>query len=129
MMPEPAASQTETPTGLITRLTARFPERLVWTGFVFVNGFVAIAILATIAMLSKAPFIFPSLGASAILMFYALSTAGYGSGGDRFDAAGDNREQNGRCGLRNLGSAHAAAAFMMAGALISVHVLLATKGA
>jgi CBS domain-containing membrane protein len=39
--------------------------------FVFVNGFVAIAILATLAMLSKAPFIFPSLGASAILMFYS----------------------------------------------------------
>jgi CBS domain-containing membrane protein len=70
-MPEPVPSQTDKPTGLIPRLVSRFPERLVWTGFVFVNGFVAIAILATIAMLSKAPFIFPSLGASAILMFYS----------------------------------------------------------
>lgn len=50
---------------------ARFPERIVWTVFVFVNGFVAIAILATLAMVLKAPLIFPSLGASAILMFYS----------------------------------------------------------
>jgi CBS domain-containing membrane protein len=59
------------PLALIPSLVARFPERLVWMVFVFVNGFVAIAILATLAMLSKAPFIFPSLGASAILMFYS----------------------------------------------------------
>ena len=73
----PVASRNEKPTALIPRLVARYPERLVWMVFVFVNGFVAIAILATLAMLSKAPFIFPSLGASAILMFYSppLSTA------------------------------------------------------
>jgi CBS domain-containing membrane protein len=59
------------PFALIPSLVARFPERLVWMVFVFVNGFVSIAILATLAMLSKAPFIFPSLGASAILMFYS----------------------------------------------------------
>src|SRR5580692_2846232 len=40
-------------------------------GFVFVNGFAAIAILGTLAMLSRAPLLFPSLGASAILMFYS----------------------------------------------------------
>jgi CBS-domain-containing membrane protein len=72
-MPQSAARQTEKPTGLMPRLTARFPERLVWTGFMFVNGFISIAVLATISMLSKAPFIFPSLGASAILVFYRPS--------------------------------------------------------
>lgn len=70
-MSEPVASPSEKPVALIPRLVARFPERLVWTGFVFVNGFIGIAILATFAMLSKAPFLFPSLGASAILMFYS----------------------------------------------------------
>jgi CBS domain-containing membrane protein len=68
---EPIASLNEKPTALIPSLVARFPERLVWMVFVFVNGFVAIAILATLAMLLKAPLIFPSLGASAILMFYS----------------------------------------------------------
>jgi CBS domain-containing membrane protein len=55
----------------IELLTARLSERIAWMLFVFVNGFVSIAVLATIAMVSKAPFIFPSLGASAILMFYS----------------------------------------------------------
>jgi CBS domain-containing membrane protein len=55
----------------IQLLASRLSERIAWMLFVFVNGFVAIAILATIAMLSKAPFIFPSLGASAVLMFYS----------------------------------------------------------
>ncbi len=58
-------------TSFIQLLAARFSERIAWMLFVFVNGFIAIAILATIAMVSKAPFIFPSLGASAILMFYS----------------------------------------------------------
>lgn len=65
------ASPREKPTGLVPRLVERFPERLVWMGFVFVNGFAAIAILGTLAMLSRAPLLFPSLGASAILMFYS----------------------------------------------------------
>jgi CBS domain-containing membrane protein len=56
---------------LIQQLSSRLSERIAWMLFVFVNSFVAIAVLATIAMLSKAPFIFPSLGASAILMFYS----------------------------------------------------------
>ncbi|HXO17643.1 MAG TPA: HPP family protein [Candidatus Dormibacteraeota bacterium] len=62
--------QTVEPT-FIQRLASRLSERIAWMLFVFVNTFVAIAVLATIAMLSKAPFIFPSLGASAILMFYS----------------------------------------------------------
>jgi CBS domain-containing membrane protein len=68
---EPIVSRREKRAALIPSLVARFPERIVWTVFVFVNGFVAIAILATLAMVLKAPLIFPSLGASAILMFYS----------------------------------------------------------
>ena len=52
--------------GLLTRL----PERLVWTVFVVVNGFVTIAVLAGIAMISKTPFIFPSLGPTAFMFFF-----------------------------------------------------------
>ena len=63
--------QTRERTTFIEQLQAILSERIAWMLFVFVNGFVAIAVLATIAMVSKAPFIFPSLGASAILMFYS----------------------------------------------------------
>jgi CBS-domain-containing membrane protein len=54
----------------LTRLLERFPERPVWSLFMFVNGFITIAILAAVAMLSHTPFIFPSLGPTAILLFY-----------------------------------------------------------
>jgi CBS-domain-containing membrane protein len=54
----------------LTRLLARFPERLVWAAFVFVNGFVTIAILAALAMLTGTPFVFPSLGPTAFLLFF-----------------------------------------------------------
>jgi CBS domain-containing membrane protein len=61
--------------GLIGRwqlghLLARFPERTVWAAFVFVNGFVTIAILAALAMLTGTPFVFPSLGPTAFLLFF-----------------------------------------------------------
>ena len=55
--------------GLIWLLT-RFPQRLVWAGFALSMGFVSIAILATVAMISRTPFIFPSLGPTAILFFF-----------------------------------------------------------
>jgi CBS domain-containing membrane protein len=65
----------EVPRGLLTRLKlnhllGRFPERLVWAGFMFVNGFVTIAILAAVAMISGVPFVFPSLGPTAFLLFF-----------------------------------------------------------
>jgi CBS domain-containing membrane protein len=68
---EPAAVLNQKPIALIPGLMARFPERIVWMAFVFANGFIAIAILGMFAMVSKSPFLFPSLGASAILMFYS----------------------------------------------------------
>src|SRR5689334_2141963 len=54
----------------LTWLLARFPERWVWAGFVFVNGFVTIAILSALAMVTRTPFVFPSLGPTAFLLFF-----------------------------------------------------------
>jgi CBS-domain-containing membrane protein len=61
--------------GLIARLQlksllARFPERPLWALFMFINGFVTIAILAAVAMVSHTPFVFPSLGPTAFLFFF-----------------------------------------------------------
>src|SRR5262245_64970266 len=68
---EPAVTR-----GLVERLRlegllGRFPERPVWAAFMFVNGFVTIAILAGIAMLTRTPFVFPSLGPTAFLVFFS----------------------------------------------------------
>lgn len=52
-------------------LLARFPERPVWAAFMLVNGFVTIGILAGLAMVTGAPFVFPSLGPTAFLFFFA----------------------------------------------------------
>jgi CBS-domain-containing membrane protein len=61
--------------GLVERLRlkwllGRFPERPVWAAFMFVNGFITIAILAGVAMASRTPFVFPSLGPTAFLFFF-----------------------------------------------------------
>ena len=54
----------------LTHLLERFPERPLWALFVFVNGFVSIAILAAVGMASHTPFVFPSLGPTAFLFFF-----------------------------------------------------------
>lgn len=64
----------ETPSGVGARmrlpyLLRRFPETPVRALFVFVNGFITIAILAGVAMISGTPFVFPSLGPTAFLFF------------------------------------------------------------
>lgn len=41
-----------------------------WALFMFINGFITIAILTGVAMVSHTPFVFPSLGPTAILLFY-----------------------------------------------------------
>ncbi len=51
-------------------LLERFPERLVWAVFMFANGFITTVILAALAMVTRTPFIFPSLGPTAFLFFY-----------------------------------------------------------
>ena len=54
----------------LTHLLGRFPERPIWAAFMFVNGFVSIALLAAVAMLTRTPFVFPSLGPTAFLFFF-----------------------------------------------------------
>lgn len=54
----------------VVRLLERFPERRVWAAFMFVNGFVTIGLLAAVAMISHTPFVFPSLGPTAFLLFF-----------------------------------------------------------
>jgi CBS-domain-containing membrane protein len=59
----------------IAWLLKRFPERIVWAVFMFINGFITTAILAAIAMITRTPFVFPSLGPTAFMFFYAPESA------------------------------------------------------
>jgi CBS domain-containing membrane protein len=52
-------------------LLHHFPPRLVRSVYVFVNGFVTIALLALVALVSRNPFVFPSLGPTAYLLFFS----------------------------------------------------------
>lgn len=52
-------------------LLDHFPPRLVRTAYVFINGFVTIALLALLALLTRNPFVFPSLGPTAYLLFFS----------------------------------------------------------
>jgi CBS domain-containing membrane protein len=54
----------------LSRLLGRFPPRPMWALFVLVNGFLTIAILAALAMISRTPMVFPSLGPTAFLFFF-----------------------------------------------------------
>lgn len=54
----------------LSRLLRRFPERPVWAAFMLVNGFLTIALLAGLAMVTRTPFVFPSLGPTAFLFFF-----------------------------------------------------------
>lgn len=56
-------------------LLKRYPARAVWALFVFINGFVTIAILGAVAVVSKTPFVFPSLGPTALLLFFSPVTS------------------------------------------------------
>jgi CBS domain-containing membrane protein len=65
----------EVATGLVLRLgvpglLARFPQRAVWAAFVLLSCTLTIALLTVVAMLTKTPFVFPSVGASAFLFFF-----------------------------------------------------------
>ncbi|MGO9325160.1 MAG: HPP family protein [Terracidiphilus sp.] len=52
-------------------LLDHFPPRLVWAIYVGVNGFITIALLALLAVVTGSPFVFPSLGPTAYLLFIA----------------------------------------------------------
>jgi CBS domain-containing membrane protein len=54
----------------VTHLLTRYSERPIWALFMFLNGFITIALLAAVAMVSRTPFVFPSLGPTAFLFFF-----------------------------------------------------------
>lgn len=54
----------------MTHLVGHPSERLVWAAFTFINSFLTITILAGLAMIVRAPFVFPSLGPTAFLFFF-----------------------------------------------------------
>lgn len=54
----------------VPSLVQRHDSTLVLGAFAFVNGVVAIAIMSVAALVTGAPFIFPSLGPTAFLLFY-----------------------------------------------------------
>lgn len=52
-------------------LLHHFPPRLVQSVYVFINSFITIGILALLALVSRNPFVFPSLGPTAYLLFFS----------------------------------------------------------
>lgn len=50
-------------------LLQHFSPRAVWSLYVLVNGFLTIALLALLAVVTDSPFVFPSLGPTAYLLF------------------------------------------------------------
>ena len=53
----------------LSRWLGKLPPRLVWASFVFVNGFVSVAVLAGLALVSHTPFVFPSVGPTAFMLY------------------------------------------------------------
>lgn len=56
--------------GKLTALTERHSSTTVLGLFAFVNGLIAIAAMAFVAFVTGQPFVFPSLGPTAFLLFY-----------------------------------------------------------
>lgn len=56
-------------------LLRRYPRRLVLGAFMFVGGFLSIALLSALAMVSRTPLVFPSLGPTAFLLFFKPTAA------------------------------------------------------
>jgi CBS-domain-containing membrane protein len=55
----------------LTRLLLRYPPRSVWAAYVLITCFVSVATLSALAALTGNPFVFPSLGPTAYLLFFA----------------------------------------------------------
>src|SRR5215471_17511401 len=53
------------------RLVKTMPPRGLWAAHVFVNGFLSIALLALLAVVTGVPFVFPSLGPTAYQLFFS----------------------------------------------------------
>ncbi len=54
----------------LARWLRRFPPRLVWATFVLVNGFITVAVLASLAVVTHTPLVFPSVGPTAFLLYF-----------------------------------------------------------
>jgi CBS domain-containing membrane protein len=52
-------------------LLRHLPQKLVWSAYVFVSGFVTIALLGLLGEITGSPFVFPSLGPTAYLLFFS----------------------------------------------------------
>ncbi len=52
-------------------LLRHLPPRMVWAAYVFLNSFITIMLLSLLATLTGSPFVFPSLGPTAYLFFFA----------------------------------------------------------
>jgi CBS domain-containing membrane protein len=52
-------------------LLRHFPHVFIWAAYVFVNGFASIVLLSLLAVVTKTAFVFPSLGPTAYLFFFA----------------------------------------------------------
>ena len=52
------------------RLVRSLPPVALWASYVFVNGFLTIALLALLAVVTGVPFVFPSLGPTAYQLFF-----------------------------------------------------------
>jgi hypothetical protein len=53
------------------RLVRPMPPRALWATYVFVNGFLSIALLALLAVVTGVPFVLPSLGPTAYQLFFS----------------------------------------------------------
>ncbi len=54
----------------LTRLLAIYPARLVWAAYVLISCFFSIAVVSSKAVMTGNPFVFPSLGPTADLLFF-----------------------------------------------------------
>jgi CBS-domain-containing membrane protein len=59
----------------LARLLERYNAQAVLGTFALVNGFVSIAVMSLLALMTRQPFVFPSLGPTAFLLFYTPNAA------------------------------------------------------
>ena len=52
------------------RLAGKMPPRALWASYVFINGFVSVGLLSLLAVITRVPLIFPSVGPTAYELFF-----------------------------------------------------------
>ena len=57
------------------RVVRPMPPKALWATYVFLNGFLSIALLAIVAVVTGVPFVFPSLGPTAYQLFFLPRSA------------------------------------------------------